>query len=372
MHVAGEMRWLTSVLGTMACLVFAGIDLVGISQLHAQSFAEQKPPPNYALPASWAANRLDPGASAAVPAGATAPARNARVDVFYVHPTTLRDTTRSNQDVADAATNAWTDASVIARQASVFNACCRVFAPRYRQASFRNVGGDRAKALDLAYDDVARAFDRYLVSDNRGRPFILAGHSQGASLIARLLVERIDGTSLRRRLVAAYVVGVDVAEGDFGRRYKHLTICAHPADTGCVVQWNSVLQNANLPTLTRTYQSRFVARYGDIPGKQTLCVNPLTFERSRPAAGVGRALGAVPGIPGSGTLRPLIARAVAARCEQGLLLVEPSPALDLEPLSGGAVMHYHDFGLFYADIRANAVRRADAYLRAHRIPRHRS
>jgi hypothetical protein len=36
--------------------------------------------------------------------------------------------------------------------------------------------------------------------------------------------------------------------------------------------------------------------------------------------------------------------------------------LELKPLPGTGVMHYHDFGLFYADIRANAVPRTKAFL----------
>lgn len=329
------------------------------------AFADQPPPaaPDYALASSWAAGPFGPGASAAVPAGATPAARHAAVDVFYVHPTTYRSTTVWNQDVADATTNAWTDTSVIARQASVFNACCRVFAPRYRQASF--VKGERDKALDLAYQDVARAFDVYLKA-NAGRPFIIAGHSQGAWLIARLLEEKIDGTPLQGRMVAAYVIGINLAEGDFGRRYRHVVPCATPAQTDCVVQWNSVLASADLPKMAAQYQTTYVAKYGDTPGKAILCVNPLTFDRAKPAATAARAMGAVPGDPGEGAPRALVAHAVAARCEQGLLVVEPSAALDLKPLPGGAVMHYHDLGLFYADVRANAVLRVKSYLKAHR------
>jgi hypothetical protein len=331
------------------------------------AFADQAPPPapDYALASSWAAGPFGPGASAAVPTGATPAARNAPVDVFYVYPTTYRSTTVWNADVADTTTNAWTDVSVIARQASVFNACCRVFAPRYRQASFLNKDGGREKALDLAYVDVARAFDVYLKTQNHGRPFIIAGHSQGAWLIAELLEKKIDGTPLQGKMVAAYIVGINVAEGDFGHRFKHVVPCATPAQTGCVVQWNSVLGSADLPKMASQYQAPYVAKYGDEPGKAVLCVNPLTFDRAKPAALAAQALGAVPGDPGEGAPRPLVAHAVAARCEQGLLVVEPSPALELKPLPGGAVMHYHDLGLFYADVRANAVLRAKAYLKAH-------
>src|SRR3546814_13240872 len=65
--------------------------------------------------------------------------------------------------MADAATRRWTDLSVTARQASLFDACCRRFMPRYRQASSRAFAarlGDGAKAYALAYGDVLRAFRR--------------------------------------------------------------------------------------------------------------------------------------------------------------------------------------------------------------------
>lgn len=331
------------------------------------SFADQAPPPvpDYAVAASWAAGPFGPGASAAVPKGATPAQRNAPADVFYIHPTTYRSQVQWNQNVADQETNHWTDVSVIARQASVFNGCCRVFAPRYRQASFLNKDGARELALELAYGDIERAFDYYLAHENHGRPFIIAGHSQGGWLIAELLEKRIDGTPLQKQLVAAYIVGINVAEGDFGLRFKHVPICDKPAQTGCAVQWNAVLPEADLPKMASQYQTTFVKKYGDGPGKTTLCVNPMTFDRSRPVATARQNKGAVPGDPGEGALRPLIRGGVAARCDQGMLVVDPSPALDLKPLAGG-VMHYHDLGLFYADVRANAVLRVSNWLKAHR------
>jgi hypothetical protein len=329
------------------------------------AFAQQAPPPppDYARQSNWAAGAAGPGASAAVPPGATPAAAHPPVDVFYIHPTTYLSKSQWNQDVADAKTNAWTDASVIARQASVFNACCRVYAPRYRQASLLNKNGERVLALELAYGDIARAFDHYLKFDNHGRPFILAGHSQGGWLLADLLERRIDGTPLQKQLIAAYVVGINVAEGDFPRRFKHIPICDTPAQTGCVVQWNSVLPATDLDQQAARYEKLFVDKYGDLPEKRTLCVNPLTFDRTQPSAPASASQGAVPGAPGEGPLRALVAGKVAAHCEQGLLVVEPDPVLELKPLPGTGVMHYHDFGLFYADIRANAMVRTKAYLR---------
>ncbi|TRW14439.1 DUF3089 domain-containing protein [Glacieibacterium frigidum] len=330
------------------------------------AFAEQTPPPapDYALAAFWAAGPAGPGASAAVPEGATPAARRPPADVFFIHPTTFRTTTQWNQDAGDAATNAWTDASSIARQASAFNACCRVFAPRYRQASFLSKDDGRDRALDLAYGDIERAFDVFLRA-NRGRPFILAGHSQGGLMVARLVERRIDGTPLAKRLIATYAVGMNVAEGEFGRTIKKVPICDRPAQTGCMVQWNAVLPSTDLAAAAKRSEQAYLDRFHAEAGKTTLCVNPLTFDRAQPSADAERSRGAVPGDPGAGPIRPLVPHAVAARCEQGFLVATPNPALELKALPGGS-LHYHDFGLFYADVRANAVLRTQAWLKARR------
>jgi pimeloyl-ACP methyl ester carboxylesterase len=325
--------------------------------------ATAPPMPDYALATNWAARAASPGAAAAIAAGASPAAAQPAVDVFYINPTSYRSDVNWNQPVADAAANSFTDGSVVARQAGIFNACCRVFVPRYRQAStraFRNMAGGGEDAFAIAYSDVLRAFDHYITHDNKGRPFILVGHSQGARHAAQLLEDRIDGKALREQLVVAYVVGIDLAVGEFGARYKTITPCTKPTQTGCVAAWNSILPGADLDRLAVPFSARYVARFGDNPGKAPLCINPLTFDAAKPAAGTETALGAVPGDPDASPLLPLMAHAVAARCEKGFLIVEPSPALGLKPLPGGS-MHYHDYGLFYADIRANALLRAAAW-----------
>ncbi len=333
--------------------------------------AELAPPqPDYAQPGSWAAGPFGPGATAALPAGASPAARRAPVDVFYVHPTTVRSDTLLNQDIGDAVSNRWTDESAVARQGSAFNGCCRVFAPRYRAATYKAFISPavQAKAFALAYTDVERAFDWYLAHENHGRPFIIVGHSQGAFHIATLLEKRIDGTPLQRQLVAAYIIGIVLGEGEFGLRFHHVGICQTPTATGCAVQWNAVLASTDLAVATARARQPFVNKYGDVPGKMTLCVNPLTFDRRRPSALASAARGAVPGQPEFGAMLPLRRGAVAAHCDQGLLVVQPDAALGLEPLTGG-VMHYHDIGLFYADVRANAAARVQAFLAQHRRPR---
>ena len=246
------------------------------------------PPPDYALASSWATRAGSPGAAAAIAPGATPAAANPAVDVFYINPTSYRSDSDWNQPIADGAANAFTDGSVVARQAGIFNACCRVFAPRYRQAStraFRAMAAGGEEAFAIAYADVLRAFDHYLRHDNKGRPFILAGHSQGARHIAQLLEDRVDGRALRRRMVVAYVVGIDLTIGEFGARYTTLVPCATPAQTGCVVAWNAILPGADLDRLAAAFSTRYVARFGDSTGKAPFCINPLTFDAARTAAG---------------------------------------------------------------------------------------
>lgn len=328
--------------------------------------AQAPPPPDYADAANWAAGPGGPGAAAALPEGASPAARAPQVEVFYVHPTTLRSQTAWNQDVRDAEANAWVDASVIARQASAFSACCRIWAPRYRAASYKALmdAGHRDAAFALAYADVERAFDRFL-SRIGGHPFIIAGHSQGAKHIGDLLEKRIDGTALQQRLVAAYIVGINIAQGEFGPRFRHVPVCARPDQTGCALQWNALEAGADVGKVAAAYEKTFTDHYGEAPGRETLCINPVTFDARRSESLSAEAKGAVPGDPGFGAVRALRKGAVAVRCERGMAVSYLAPGLDMKPLPGGS-LHYHDFGLFYADIRANAALRSRAWVRAHR------
>jgi pimeloyl-ACP methyl ester carboxylesterase len=319
--------------------------------------AKAPPAPDYADAANWSM------AWQALPAGAKATAKRGKVSVFFLHPTTFRSPDGAlSQDVRDAASNLWTDESSIARQASAFGGCCQVYAPRYRAASYNSfaVPDVQQAAFALAYGDVERAFDAFLAKIGDA-PFIIAGHSQGAFHAATLLEKRIDGTALQKRLVAAYIIGINLSEGEFGRRFKSVKPCASPSQTGCVLQWNAYLADQVDAAMMQSYATAaYVKKFGTEEGKQLLCINPLTFDAARPEADASMAQGTVPGDPGKGAPKALVAHAVSARCEKGMLLVKPDKALGLEPLRGG-VMHYHDIGLFWANIRANVALRAKAF-----------
>lgn len=317
----------------------------------------QVPVPDYAKAEYW--SKVD-----SLPQG-LALAKNALpVDVFWVHPTTTRSQTDLNHDPLDPATLKWTEESAVQRQASAFSACCRIFAPRYRAATTKALMSPESRevAFALAYADVERAFDWYQAHEGKGRPFMLAGHSQGGAHVASLLEKRIKGTPLQGRMVAAYIIGINLMEGDLTPRFAGIKLCTSPAQTGCLLQWNAVLAgNDAAPTLA-AYARAFADQNAGKDGGKPLCINPVTFAAARPLSPSADAKGAVAGDPGFGAMGPLRAGAVAAQCRDGLLTVWPTPGLGLKPLPGGS-MHYHDVGLFWADISANATLRAKAWFK---------
>ena len=321
--------------------------------------AEAPPPaPDYARAANWAATGASEGAAARTPPNAERRASARIVDVFYIHPTTYRDDSHWNQPLDDAATNASTDRSVVARQASAFNACCRIFAPRYRQATlaaFASVNGDGAKAYALAFTDVLNAFDHYIAYANHGRRFIIVGHSQGALHGFNLLRARIDGTPLARRMVAAYLFGYGITLGDFGTTLPTLKPCSTLRQTGCVIGWNSFLEGSDATGYAARARQRYVAVHGTGTAARLLCSDPLALGGRRRARGLGS-------LPESDADEPppLVPDAVVSRCDaDGVLKVALAKGVEFAPLPGGS-LHYHDIALFYADLRADALRRSAA------------
>ncbi|MET0250242.1 MAG: DUF3089 domain-containing protein [Sphingobium sp.] len=301
------------------------------------------PAPDYADTKSWMALAGEAGAK--------------RADIFYIHPTTLRSQAW-NQALDDTATNRWTDISVRERQLSAFADCCRLFAPRYRQASSRAFAappadGDRAYAL--AFEDIRAAFRLFIARHNVGRPFIIAGHSQGALHGLRLLREEVAGTPIAKRLVAAYLPGIGIPTDTLP---AGVPACATPRQTRCIVSWNSFTPDAD----TSAYVARSLARYGSGKAAPLLCVNPVSFALARPATRFAQSKGALPGPAVDGPMPKLRKKAVDARCDGNVLRVAVRGGLAVETLPGGN-LHMGDIALFWADIRANAMQRVAAMKR---------
>src|ERR1041385_3400115 len=120
-----------------AAVVFILCLVSCIAPSHDFSHYKVPPPPDYSLGKNWAALPTVKDSADVVPygSGLKDEQANAKVDVFFIHPTMYYKGKSWNADVDDKATNHLVDKFPIREQASIFNGSCKVYAPRYRQAT---------------------------------------------------------------------------------------------------------------------------------------------------------------------------------------------------------------------------------------------
>ena len=286
-----------------------------------------------------------------------------RVSVFYIHPTTYLKRDRWNGFLGDRESQDRA-ALFVRSQASAFNNVGAIYAPKYRQAAFGaflDESPDAQAALELAYSDVARAFDRFLAQADPALPIILAGHSQGALHLTRLLRDRVAGTPIADRILAAYVVGWPVSVATDVPRMG-LGACERADQVRCILSWQSFGEPANTDLITDVYNGSTGFTGQSRRREDMLCVNPLTGTRN----------GVAPASANLGTLVPtdsklvdatLAVGAVGARCDNGFLLIA-GDVPDIGPfVLPGNNYHVYDYALFWANIRQDAERRLAAWRR---------
>ena len=315
--------------------------LVIISSLPAQSRL-----PDYSQDKDWLASPFKSDPSDMIPGGETVKAIDSTVDIFFIFPTSY------TSKVSDGKWNAELDDSVINQvsldksikyQASIFNKVGRVFAPNYRQANlqvFWTQGAQSKQALDLAYHDILAAWQYYLHHFNQGRSFIIAGHSQGAFLAARLLKEEIDGKDLANHLIAAYIPGMPIRKTDF----RFLQACKDSTSTGCIASWRSFLDG---------YTPEYIANE---PRESMIVTNPISWTDEEIWSNKSQSKGAVlydfnvapkPGI-------------IRAQVHNNILWIK-KPDIRGKFLLTRKNYHIGDFNLYYMDIQTNALLRVSRF-----------
>lgn len=303
--------------------------------------------PDYSLDESWAALPWVEDNADRCPPGLKDKQANAAADVFFVHPTLYygkRAWRQWNPTMDNTALNKSTDDIAMLYQASVFNQAAKIYAPRYRQAHYYSYFTadtlSAQQALDLAYEDIKSAFGYYMSHHNKGRPIILAGHSQGATHLSRILEEFFDEKPLQKQLVVAYLWGMPI---DL-ERYKGLKPCASSSDTGCMVGW-------------RTYKTGTKPKVLELEkGHNLLITNPLSWNNTKDYQAMekhqGRILFDFEKAP-----QP---KSQDAQIYQGILWTN-------KPKFFGNFVYidnnYHrgDINLFYLDISHNAAERVSVF-----------
>lgn len=247
--------------------------------------------------------------------------------------------------------------------ASVFN-FGHVYTPRYRQMTgwgFMHANITmREIAMRHAGVDIQRAFQHFLV-ENKGRPVIVAGHSQGSMLLCAML-RAMDEIKLRNvGLVAAYLIAADLSDGDCG---KVVLQCENPQQIGCFVHFNAFLREGG-------NREKFVLDTA-VARKQLSCVNPLTFDSklsgrvdakhnpgSRPFLRPFDVITNLISTLQVNLMSPLQHGIVGAECRDGVVWVDFSSEASTSGffttgLFPGLNMHGAESSLFYKATRDNA------------------
>lgn len=301
------------------------------------------------------------------PGGSICEAQNtAKADVFYIHPTTYYRGTRPNPRWNNQSVERLTKV-IMLNQASVFNASCKIYAPKYRQVILRLMldkkDTSRIRALDTAYSDVRAAFLTYLEKWNNGRPIVIAGHSQGSYLAQRLLQEFFENKPLANQLVAAYIPGYPMAEDVFDNQFRDLGVCTEKDQTGCLLPWQTVSYKMDGDYLRKNILLYIDGDHVFNDGFKLVCVNPLSWDTTSIR---------VDADDNPGSLAPFMRHQQFEIPEKGICdaqivngFVKVSELKDLSFNSTGGNYHIHDYGLFWSSVRENVALRVDAYLKSH-------
>ena len=193
-----------------------------------------------------------------------------KIDVFYFLSTTLLKAVDENGNPSMYSTLSKEDKEIMQWEYNYmatemfdpehFN----FIAPYYRQMTFetysttdRKAGGE---AMLRAVTDACAAFDYYMEHQNNGRPFIIAGFSQGGIMTQTALIHMTD--EQYSRLIAAYSMGFQVTEKELA--HPHIKPATGADDTGVIVSYNSV---ESIDTM-----------WDSIEGNAAICINPLNWK----------------------------------------------------------------------------------------------
>lgn len=313
-------------------------------------FTRQTPPkaPAYDEPKDWACLPGRADACDTVPIDTLSDQQaTARADVFFVYPTLFKDKSQWNASIADVDHRKALASTTLMHQASVFNGAAKVYVPYYRQMTLYGFWADslnKQKALDLAYEDVKRAFLYYMKHYNQGRPFFIAGHSQGSYMAMRLINDVLPThAEWRTRLVAAYIVGWAVPNG----KITAIPVCSTASQTQCFISWN-------------TYAWGYLpeGKYSHMPASP-VGVNPLLWTTDTTYApytlnkgGVGR------------KYRNIYPAITDARLHQGYLWIHKDQLPGLAKWMNR--FHAGDYNLFWMNVRTNVGVRLSAWHKKHK------
>ena len=287
------------------------------------------------------------------------PSVEKKVDIFYLYPTVFQKNDENESNICNIDNYSMLKYSKLARvfQASAFETVGNIYAPYYRQA-------DAAYTLSLPLpeqekvirgiptSDAVAAFDYYIKNYNEGRPFILAGHSQGSNVLLYLLSEYMkENPEVYNRMIAAYVIGYSVTP-EYLANNPHLKFAEGPNDTGVIVSYNT--------------EATKIEGQNPVILSGALAINPISWSRGEELATAEESLGSIE-MDKNGEMLTLTKYADAqVDLDRGVVICS---TVDVETLSPGnkvfpkGVYHHYDYLFYYYNIRENAANRTEKFLK---------
>jgi hypothetical protein len=279
------------------------------------------------------------------------------VDVIYFYPSSYVRQNDEEDVIAniDSETMHTEAQHIFQLQATVFSESSNIYAPYYRQvdAQYALTISDEDNDILLRYmasTDPATALDYYFQNLNNGRPYILAGHSQGSEILLMLLSDYMkEHPDYYKNMIAAYVLGYSVTH-DYLESNKHLKFAAGESDTGVIISYNTEgLGNANAHNV--------VVRNGAIS------INPLNWKLDNTYAGVDLNKGS---LQLDGTLGVGIADAQVNTTRGVIECSSVDPQIYAIPeqmadLFGPESFHGWDYGFYYGNLSENIAKRIAAF-----------
>ena len=277
-------------------------------------------------------------------------------DLFFVCPTV--DMGKDGNFISDITNEKYRESflGAINMELGIYDDVARVYAPYSRQATFPVYSlskEEQEKYLSIACEDVKKAFIYYADHTDASRPLILAGFSQGADLIIRLMKDLFDEPKYQRRLVAAYAIGWKLTEDEVAE-YPHLKPAEEETDTGVIVAFNSEDKDITSSLII-----------GE--DEKTFSINPLNWKTTSEIADKTLNKGAC-FTDYSGNVKKEIPDLTGAYIDEkrgALKVTDIKPEDYPGKLFDDGIYHLYDYQFFFRNLQENVAKRLSAYNEKH-------
>lgn len=196
------------------------------------------------------------------------------------------------------------------------------------------------------------ALDFFFEKCNNGRPFIIAGHSQGSAMVKYILKNYFkEHPDYYKRMIAAYAIGYAITKNDL-EAYPYWKFATGESDTGVIISYNTegpknVEENAHNAVV--------------LPG--AISINPLNWKLDETYASASENLGSLELNKETGE-REIVDLGVDAQINlaRGVIVTNTTaPVTPMPQYFGPASFHENDYSFFYNNLKENVAKRVAAY-----------